>query len=221
MNKQNLIQQSPDMMGELMIWTDVAKENELDFNQWYDKEHMQERASIPGFQWSRRYHSETAARPYLALYRTDDLHVFKSAAYRQAFEHQTEWSVRNFSVMFNTKRRVNVVTDIAGAGMGAAVSLVCLGTVEQAQKALELAQQQYGELQGVISIRALTPNPELSTPLPSEDTSNRLIEPYLVIDTTTLSAAEQTGAWFAEQLKLGKDNHHTFRLLWDVRASEL
>jgi hypothetical protein len=55
MAKTVAIQQSLDAMGELLIWTDIAAEKEDDFNQWYDTEHMQERASISGFQWSRRY----------------------------------------------------------------------------------------------------------------------------------------------------------------------
>jgi len=213
--------QSLDSMGELLIWTDISAEKEHDFNQWYDTEHMQERASIPGFQWSRRYHSDTAPRPYLALYRTDTLHVFRSAPYRQAFENQTEWSVRNFSAMHNTNRRVNAVTDILGAGTGAAVSLVCLGTLEQAQQALKLVQELCDSLSGVIAVRILTPDPDLSSPLPSEDTSTRVLEPYLVIDTTTLAGAAQAGAWITGRLGLTKNAHHSFRLLWDLRASDL
>jgi hypothetical protein len=215
------IQQSLDSMGELLIWTDISSEKEHDFNLWYDTEHMQERAAIAGFQWSRRYHSATAERPYLALYRTDTLHVFRSAPYRQAFENQTEWSVRNFSAMHNTNRRVNAVTDILGAGVGAAVSLISLGSLEQAQKALGLAQQLAQGQSGIIAVRILTPDPELSSPLPSEDTSKRVLEPYLVVDTTTLEGADQAGAWVAEQIGLKKGSHHSFRLLWDLRASDL
>lgn len=215
------IQQTLDSMGELLIWTDISSEKEHDFNRWYDTEHMQERASIPGFQWSRRYHSETASRPYLALYRTDSLHVFRSAPYRKAFENQTEWSIRNFSAMHNTNRRVNAVTDILGAGTGAAVSLVCLGTLERAQNALNLAQELYDDVSGIISVRILTPDPELSNPLPSEDLSKRILEPYLIVDTTTLSGADQAGTWIAGRLGLTKDAHHSFRLLWDLRASDL
>jgi hypothetical protein len=221
MTKSAVIQQSLDAMGELLIWTDIAAEKEDDFNQWYDTEHMQERASIAGFQWSRRYHSATAQRPYLALYRTDTLHVFRSAPYRKAFENQTEWSVRNFSAMHNTNRRVNAVTEIAGAGTGGALSLICLGQLELAQQALVLIKELRSAMSGVIAVRILVPDPDLSTPLPSEDASHRVLEPYLVIDTTTLKAAEQAGEWMTQRL-VGKNvKHDSFRLLWDVRSSEL
>lgn len=221
MTKTIAIQQSLDAMGELLIWTDIAAEKEHDFNQWYDTEHMQERASIPGFQWSRRYHSETAKRPYLALYRTDTLHVFRSEPYRKAFENQTAWSVRNFSAMHNTNRRVNAVTEIAGTGIGGALSLICLGQLEQAQQALELVQAMRKDVAGVIAVRILAPDPDLSTPLPSESSSQRVLEPYLVIDTTTLKAAQQAGEWMAKRFDANQVRHDSFRLLWDVRSSEV
>ncbi|MFY9137162.1 hypothetical protein [Zwartia sp.] len=221
MSKSVVIDRSLNAMGELLIWTDIAPEKEEDFNQWYDTEHMQERASIPGFQWSRRYHSETAPRPYLALYRTDTLHIFTSAPYRKAFENQTEWSVRNFSAMHNTNRRVNAVTEVMGAGTGAVVSLICLGSDENAQAALALTDALCREVSGVIALRVLTPDSTLSTPLPSEDASKRVLEPYMVIDTTTLASAEAAGAWMVARLKLTSNAQHTFRLLWDLRASDL
>lgn len=221
MSSVSTVEQSLDAMGELLIWTDITPEKEVDFNLWYDTEHMQERASIPGFLWSRRYHSPTAERPYLALYRTESLHVFRSAPYRQAFENQTDWSVRNFSAMHNTNRRVNAVTEVAGAGTGAAVSLICLGSLSTAQRALELAQALKNAVAGVIAIRVLNPNPELSTPLPSESKENRVLEPYLVVDTTTVASANHAGAWVSQRLGLTIKSYDSFSLLWDLRASEL
>ncbi|MEI8403514.1 MAG: hypothetical protein WCG12_22140, partial [Alcaligenaceae bacterium] len=169
MTRAKTLQQHPDAPGELLIWTSVDPVYEQDFNQWYDKEHMQERAAIKGFRWSRRYHSDTCARPYLALYQTDTLRVFTSEPYRQAFTKQTQWSERNFTRMRDTSRRVNAVTPLAGVGTGAAVTLVCLESIEQAQTALGLAQELISAMAGVLSLRALCPDPTLSTPLPSED----------------------------------------------------
>lgn len=36
--------------GMLFVATNVAAENEADFNQWYDHEHVAERVAIDGFQ---------------------------------------------------------------------------------------------------------------------------------------------------------------------------
>ena len=221
MTRTQTLQQDTDAAGELLIWTSVDPAYEQDFNQWYDQEHMQERAAIKGFRWSRRYHSDTCARPYLALYQTDTLHVFTSEPYRQAFTKQTQWSERNFTRMRDTSRRVNAVTPLAGAGTGAAVALVCLQSIEQAQAAIVLAQELKSALEGVLAVRALCPDPVLSTPLPSEDLATRKLEPFLLIDTTTLASAEAAGKWLAEKLTLPLGRSHSFKLLWDLQSIDL
>ena len=221
MTRTQTLQQDTDAPGELLIWTSVDPAYEQDFNQWYDQEHMQERAAIKGFRWSRRYHSDTCARPYLALYQTDTLHVFTSEPYRLAFTKQTQWSERNFTRMRDTSRRVNAVTPLAGIGTGAAVALVCLQSIEQAQAAIVLAQELKSALEGVLAVRALCPDPVLSTPLPSEDLATRKLEPFVVIDTTTLASAEAAGKWLAEKLTLPLGRSHSFKLLWDLQSIDL
>ncbi len=221
MTRAKTLQQHSDAVGELLIWTSVDPAYEQDFNLWYDKEHMQERAAIKGFRWSRRYHSDTCERPYLALYQTDTLKVFTSEPYRQAFTKQTQWSERNFTRMRDTSRRVNAVTPLAGVGTGAAVALVCLESLEQAQAALELASTLTTSLEGALSLRALCPDPTLSTPLPSEDVTTRKLEPFIVIEATSLSNAESAGTWLASKLTLPSARHHAFKLLWDLQSSDL
>lgn len=215
------IQQTSDAMGELFIWTDVDPAHEQDFNRWYDLEHMQERAAIPGFKWSRRYHSKTCARPYLALYRTESLKVFTSDTYRQAFTKQTEWSVRNFSRMHNTQRRVAAVTLAFGAGTGAGVALVCLGSVAVAEQALAKCKTLAQTAEGILSAKILTPDTTLSTPLPSESTEQRVLEPYLIIEATSVSEAAKAATAIAKQLNLPDTACHSFDLLWDLQSSEL
>ncbi len=215
------IQQTSDAMGELFIWTDVDPAHEQDFNRWYDTEHMQERAAIPGFKWSRRYHSKTCARPYLALYRTESLKVFTSDTYRQAFTKQTEWSVRNFSRMHNTQRRVAAVTLAFGAGTGAGIALVCLGSVAVAEQALAKCKTLAQTAEGILSAKILTPDTTLSTPLPSESTEQRVLEPYLIIEATSVSEAAKAATAIAKQLDLPDTACHSFDLLWDLQSSEL
>lgn len=107
--------------GQLSVWTDVDLAHELDFNRWYDREHMQERMGIAGFRRARRLRALVSCpRPYLALYDTDSLEVFRGPAYREAFTHQTEWSLRNFGRMRETQRRVGeLIVDIGQAEGGA------------------------------------------------------------------------------------------------------
>jgi RNAse (barnase) inhibitor barstar len=61
----------------------------------------------------------------------------------------------------------------------------------------------------------------LSTPLPSENTTQRLLEPYLIIDATTLNEANKAAAAIAAQLGLPEQACHSFDLLWDLQAGDL
>jgi hypothetical protein len=36
--------------GLLMLWTDVDKEYEAEFNRWYNEEHIHHLLKVPGFQ---------------------------------------------------------------------------------------------------------------------------------------------------------------------------
>jgi hypothetical protein len=155
------------------------------------------------------------------LYQTDTLHVFTSEPYRQAFTKQTQWSERNFTRMRDTSRRVNAVTPLTGAGTGAVVALVCLESNEQAQAVIALAQELTREMDGVLALRALCPNPVLSTPLPSEDLVSRKLEPFIVIETTSQASAASAGKWLVEKLGLPSERSHCFKLLWDLQSVDL
>lgn len=210
-----------DAPGELFIWTDVDAAFEDDFNRWYEREHMEERAEIPGFRWARRYRSSSEGRRYLALYRTESLNVFTSAAYKKAFEQQTDWSLTNFKRMTNTNRRVMAVSELAGVGTGSALALVSLGSMENARRVAEMAAGVQAEMDGVLALRVLTPDPELSTPLPSEDPETRVLEPVLVIDATLEPTAAAAARLVADELDLPDGNATTFSLLWELRSEDL
>lgn len=210
-----------EAQGELFIWTDIDTAFEEDFNQWYDREHMAERAAISGFSWARRYRACNGDRRYLALYRTESVNVFTSAVYKKAFEHQTPWSIANFSRMTNTNRRVTVVSPLAGAGTGGALALIRLGSHDNAERVAKLADTVLSDMDGVLALRVLTPDTGLSTPLPSEDPNGRVLEPFLVIDTTTEPAAAAAARLFVEELGLSDGSSSTFTLLWDLRSDDL
>ena len=141
--------------AELVVWTDVEAEHEFDFNRWYDREHMAERVGISGFIWGRRLRLESGAGPrYLALYRAKDIGVFTSDAYSQAFQHQSDWSNRNFPRMRNPRRRVMTVPLEVGVGTGSAWGCVNLRqpTVDVAKMAGILAEICRGR-RGIFGLR--------------------------------------------------------------------
>jgi len=80
--------------GLLAVWTDIPARIEVDFNRWYDEEHLLERASIPGFLNARRYRSLQGTPTYLALYDTADAQVLRSEAYLKVLNNPTPWTQR-------------------------------------------------------------------------------------------------------------------------------
>ena len=41
--------------GMLIVFNEVKARDERDFNEWYNREHIDERVNLPGFQRARRY----------------------------------------------------------------------------------------------------------------------------------------------------------------------
>lgn len=109
----------------LAVWTDIPAVLEADFNDWYDREHLAERAGIPGFRTARRYIAEAAAPRYFALYETDTIGVFASPEYRRYLgPAMTAWSRRIMGAFVNNHRRCCTFVARAGGGIGGgAVSL--------------------------------------------------------------------------------------------------
>ncbi len=208
--------------AELLVWTDVDPVFEQDFNRWYDREHMVERVGIPGFHWARRYRAANGPRPYLALYRTDSLGTFKSAAYQHAFANQTAWSRTNLGRMRDAVRRVATVPLSVGTGTGGAVALVRLppgeGVVDRVSGALGRAL----ESDGALGARLLIPDGELSTPLPAASKTELVLMPLLVIEATDEAAAAAAGRRVEDTLAPGReDGVATFTLMWELRADQL
>ncbi len=214
------IQHTRDAAGELFIWTNIDPAHEDDFNRWYDREHMAERAAIPGFIWARRYRAHSGPRRYLALYRTDTVHTFLSAPYKKAFEHQTAWSVANFARMRDTTRRVTIVSPLTPPGTGSALTLIQLGDAARAERAVHAIAKVAGTMDGLLSARVLTPDASLSTPLPAPG-ANNVIEPYLVVDCNSQQVAAAVSRVLIDALDLAPEQACTFALLWELRSADL
>lgn len=208
--------------AELFIWTDIDPVHEEDFNLWYDREHMEERVAIDGFKWARRYKAASKkARRYLALYRTENIDVFTSASYKKAFQHQTHWSNSNFERMSNTKRRVMHVTQEAGTGTGSSIGLIRLKNEKADSSFIEGAIKLASKINGVLRVRVLEPNIELSTPLPSENKIEDKLEAAIIIDTTAEPTAAAAVRVVLDQLNLSAERGLTFNFMWELHSADL
>jgi hypothetical protein len=74
----------PKRKGFLMVTMDPPAPVEEEFNDWYDTEHIPERAAIPGFECARRFVCVSGWPKYLAFYDLAEVGVLESEAYRSA-----------------------------------------------------------------------------------------------------------------------------------------
>jgi hypothetical protein len=67
--------------GLLMVWTDIDPEYEVEFNRWYDEEHMARLLAVPGILSGGRYVALRGGPKYLALYELASPEVLRSPAF--------------------------------------------------------------------------------------------------------------------------------------------
>ena len=216
--------------GMLLTSMDVDPANEIDFNRWYDREHLFERVAIDGFLEARRYIAHEGRPKYLSLYSTATFDVLDSPAYREALANQTEWSRKNIPSFRNMIRAVARITVSRGQGRGTALGMIRMRPAKAIQAELRaklttlLAPEM---LDGVISMHLLESDPALSKPLgdipaaPSPGAGDW----YVLIDATDLRAVSKTietrfdpPAILAASARISTG---VYRLMWDVARSDL
>lgn len=209
--------------GELLIWTNVDPAFDADFNKWYDTEHMQERLSVPGFEWGIRWRTtQTDVRRYLAIYRTTSIDTFYSTAYRKAFENQTEWSLSNFDRMRDPLRIVGETSSSYGDGsIGGFASLlpVAAGQSMDADQITQMCAQAF-DAEGVVAVHALHANAQLSTPLSAGIKKDNDPTILILIEATSENAAASAVRAVSEMWSIATDVSNTrpasFELMWGL-----
>ena len=92
--------------GMLMTFTETSVGVEEDFNEWYNREHIDERVWLPGFHRARRYVDcdGDALIKYFATYETDKVENLCDPAYMELLKDQSDWSKKVMATFHKADR---------------------------------------------------------------------------------------------------------------------
>jgi hypothetical protein len=110
--------------GMLVVFTEVKPRDERDFNEWYNREHIDERVNLPGFNRARRYVALRGSPKYLATYECDSVNDLATPGYLALLANQTPWSqavMARFTHFHRLTLRVQI--DLSH-GVGGAITVV-------------------------------------------------------------------------------------------------
>ena len=110
--------------GMLVVFSEVKARDERDFNEWYNREHIDERINLPGFHRARRYVAVQASPKYLATYECDTVGDLATPGYLRLLANQTPWT-QAVMAKFTQFRRLTLRTQVdLTHGVGGAVASV-------------------------------------------------------------------------------------------------
>lgn len=110
--------------GMLLTFTDVSARDERDYNEWYNREHIDDRVNLPGFHRGRRYAAVRGTPRYLATYECDSVAILGTPDYLQTLDNQTPWSQRVIARFTHFKRLTLRIQVDQTHGVGAALATV-------------------------------------------------------------------------------------------------
>jgi hypothetical protein len=215
--------------GMLLTSMDIDPSDEVEFNRWYDREHLEERVAIDGFLEARRYVAHEGSPKYLCLYSTATFDVLDSPAYRAKLANPTDWSKRTMARFKNMIRAVARITVSRGQGRGAALGILRLRPSAGSDGRLRAALQEKlnpEQLDGIISMHLIESDPTLSKPITDDPSAPNpgAGDWFVLIDGTHVNAISAaiatrfTGSAFEQGIKISTGSYH---LMWDLARSDL
>jgi hypothetical protein len=110
----------------LAVWNNVTPDAEAAFNEWYIRDHLPDRVSLPGFRRGRRWLSTGGGLRYFTFYEIEDVAVMHSAAYLESHENPTDWTREMMPAFRDMNRSICRVTAKRHRGDGGVAGVVRL-----------------------------------------------------------------------------------------------
>jgi hypothetical protein len=208
--------------GILAIFNNVASGREVEFEEWFQHEHLAERLAVPGFLLGRRHEAVSGQPRYFNFYVTQSAEVMKSAAYLDRLDNPTPMTRTVMSEIFkNMIRTVCHRTFRRGALRGTGVVSVRFGErpIEATLKAtIEILLRDKAVACGEIWVAA----DAHEFPVSMEERlrgGDRKIEACLLVETLRLTEAENIAAGLATEFP--NADIGVYRLLCEIRADSI
>ncbi|MFA6266421.1 MAG: hypothetical protein WC670_12010 [Pseudolabrys sp.] len=126
--------------GVVAIWNGIAPEGREQFYEWHDREHMPERAGIPGFIRGRRYIATYGRPEYFTLYEAESPEVLSGQDYFNRLNNPTPWTKSTVTSYFrDTSRGVCRLKFSQSCGDGGYLITLQFGPQEDQDDKLERA----------------------------------------------------------------------------------
>lgn len=122
--------------GMLITFTAVKSRDEADFNEWYNREHIDERVNLPGFHRARRYVAVKASPKYFATYECDTVDDLVTPGYLHLLANQTAWSQAVMARFTHFNRQTLRVQIDLTHGVGGAITVARFVPDPRKRKAL-------------------------------------------------------------------------------------
>ena len=116
--------------GILAVWSDITSEAAVDYDRWYEEEHMFERLVVDGFHRARHYRTVSGSQMFFTYFVTDDSRVMKSPAYFESANNSSDWTKRILPHFRNTNRTAFNVVRRIGWGFGAVSMTIRMAAAE-------------------------------------------------------------------------------------------
>lgn len=213
---------TPDpLSGILAIFNDITPGREVEFEEWFQHEHLAERIAIPGFHIGRRYEAISGHPRYFNFYIAQSVEVFRSAAYLGRLDDPTPMTRNVMSEIFKGMIRTVCHRVFRLGAMRGVVAVAARFHERPAESDLRAAIETLMRDKAVACGEIWRAADPLEFPVSMEERlrgGDRRIEACLLIETLRVHDAEAIAAALARDFRNAEVG--VYRLLCDITASD-
>jgi hypothetical protein len=188
--------------GILAIWNDCRAGREVEFEAWFQGEHLLERLAVPGFLYGRRHQAISGSSGYFNFYLVESPAVLTSKPYLERLDNPTPMTKFIMSEIFiNMNRTLCHRTLRRGGFRGAYAVTARFNDAPDIAALISLAETLVRDI-SIAAVEIWTAVDPAGQPVSMEEKlrgGDKKIKACLMVDTLRQSEAEKLGERLARQ----------------------